>query len=102
MANDGDVTSPVRLIDDRLHGERIARPRATWQASLADLPDGTIWLQVGKPWVVAGRRVARWTPHGYRDHDVRPSKKTVPVLTPPSIVAALAAGYRVILHSTAL
>jgi len=95
--NGGDVTEPVGLIDVRLQAERIARPRPTWMAPLAGLPDGTMWLEGSAVWVVSGSRIARWTPSGYRDAQARPAKH-VPVLTPPTLVAALKAGYRPLLH----
>lgn len=98
MGNDGDVAAPVGLIDARLHAERIARPRPTWTAALDELPDGTMWLDGNDVWAVAGSRIARWTPAGYRDPRARPARGQVSVLTPPSMVAAFAAGYRPALH----
>ena len=98
--NDGDVAAPVGLIDVRLHAERTARPRQTWEAPLAELPDGTVWLETGAPWVVAGHHIARWTPIGYREQRLRPDTGKVAVLTPPTMVAALAAGYQPALHPT--
>lgn len=98
--NDGDVSAPVRLIDERLHAERIARPRTTWRAELDRLPDGTMWLAGGGVWIVAGDRIARWTPSGYRDIGARPRRREVSVLTPSSLVSSFSAGYRPMLHST--
>lgn len=96
--NSSDVRAPVGLIDIRLHAERIARPRQTWSAALADLPDGTMWLEDGGPWLTAEGRIARWTPDGYRDHGKCPANRRVAVLTPPTMVGALAAGYGPALH----
>jgi hypothetical protein len=52
--------------------------------------------------VVRGSELLRWTPMGYDQRVARPRGITVDVLTPPSIVAALAAGYRPHWHHTAV
>src|SRR3989442_13009167 len=48
----------------------------------------------GFAWAVRGKSLLRWTPAGYRERRRRPGGIEVSVLTPPSIVAVLAAGYR--------
>ena len=48
----------------------------------------------GFAWAVRGKSLLRWTPAGYREPRRRPGGIEVSVLTPPSIVAVLAAGYR--------
>src|SRR3989442_9123730 len=48
----------------------------------------------GFAWAVRGKSLLRWTPSGYRERLRRPGGIEVSVLTPPSIVAVLAAGYR--------
>jgi hypothetical protein len=93
----------VRDIDAVLHGERLsAKDHPIIDAALATLPDGTMWLFHESPdhdvWIVAGRRIARWTPAGYDLSRHRPRDLRVRVLTPPSIVAALAAGYAPVIH----
>jgi hypothetical protein len=99
-ANGGDAAAPIRLVDDRLHAERIARPRTTWRSALDGLPDGTMWLDGDDVWLVAGDRIGRWTPSGYRDVRPRPSGTEVSVLTPASLVSSFSAGYRPSIHST--
>jgi len=99
-ANDGDVAAPVRLIDGRLHAERVARPRTTWRAGLDQLPDGTLWLDGNEVWIVAGARIGRWTASGYRDVTARPPGRPVSVLTPFSLVSSFSAGYRPAIHSS--
>jgi hypothetical protein len=99
-ANAGDVTAPVQRIDEVLHAERIASPRTTWQAPLERLPDGAMWIEGDEVWIVAGERVARWTPSGYRDAKPRPRGGAVSVLTPSSLVSSFSAGYRPMLHSS--
>ena len=98
--HDGDAAAPVRLIDDRLHAERIGRPRTTWRAAMGSLPDGTMWLDEGEVWIAAGERIGRWTPSGYRDVQSRPPRRQVSVLTPASLVSSFSAGYRPTIHST--
>ncbi len=51
--------------------------------------------------VIRGDDLLRWTPAGYDQRIPRPRGVTVDVLTPPSIIAALAEGYRPGWHSTA-
>jgi hypothetical protein len=100
QANGGDALAPLQLVDDRLHTERIARPRTTWQAALDNLPDGTMWLEGTDVWVAVGEGIGRWTPSGYRDIGPRPRGRDVSVLTPASLVSSFSAGYRPMLHST--
>jgi hypothetical protein len=58
-----------------------------------DLPDGTFVLFEGVPGVVVGDAVAEWTTAGYRTRRPRPEHGDAAVVTPPSTVAALRAGY---------
>ena len=90
-------------VDARLHADRLAGPgaRRTYQAPLADLPDGTMIELAGRPWLVLGPRLLAWTHGGYREQRARPGCARVSVLTPRATVAALGAGYRPVLHPTA-
>ena len=45
--------------------------------------------------MVVGDRLAPWTHEGYRGELRRPRRGTATVITPPSTVAALRAGYEV-------
>jgi hypothetical protein len=93
----------VAAIDATLHRERTARwpwrgerPRAVDPSAL---PDGAmIALDETEPWLVWGDRLWRWTPFGY--HHLRPRRDVLsaPLITPPSIVRALAGGYRPVPH----
>lgn len=82
----------------RLHTERIVRGthrRRFHQMPWAGLPDGTfVLLDQGPALVVAGH-LSEWTRHGYRRHRARPRAGTATVITPPSSVAVLRAGYPV-------
>jgi hypothetical protein len=79
-------------IDDVLHHERWDADRRTQrhhEAAFRELPDGTFVLRDGEPWLVLGRRLARWTPSGYEARAPRPVKRDATVITPPSLVKVL-------------
>jgi hypothetical protein len=73
-------------IDARLHAERFSHHRAR------DLPDGAFALHDGEPWLVRGSELLRWTPAGYTTRIARPPGAAT-VITPPSLVAVLRAGW---------
>ena len=82
----------------RLHGERIVRGthrRRTHALPWDSLPDGAFVLVEGVPAVVVGDGLTEWTVDGYRTRRVRPGRGDAEVITPPSSVAALRAGYPV-------
>jgi hypothetical protein len=91
-------------IDERLHRERLdGRARRLHEAQLDELPDGTFVVHAGRPWLVLGGGLLRWTPAGYRDWIV-PRDRRVQAITPPSLVALLHAGWNPavpLLHPTA-
>jgi hypothetical protein len=93
---------PVREIDAVLHSERLsAKERPVAEADLDTLPDGAMWLREDAVWVVAGRRIARWTPGGYDLVRPRPRGLQVRVLTPPSMLRAIHTGYIPGIHPSA-
>ena len=65
------------------------------------LPDGAVVALPDGAFAVRGRDLLQWTAAGYERRMPRPHGTTVHVLTPPSIVAALAAGYRPRWHPSA-
>ncbi len=80
------------VIDAQLHRERItpgSGERILHAAPFDQLPDGTFVLESGKPWLVLGDQLFRWTPSGYRDRMGRPRHADARVVTPPSLVALL-------------
>ncbi|WP_165064817.1 hypothetical protein [Paludisphaera rhizosphaerae] len=87
-------------IDDRLHRERLTPEGAkrTFVADLERLPDGVFVALRGRPHLVSGESIFAWSFGGYSEPRPRPAGQVV-VLTPPSTVAALAAGYRPVLHA---
>ena len=83
-------------IDLQLHGERVApstRTQRHHEAELDSLPDGTFVVRAGEPWLVRGRELVLWTPAGYTERVRRPSSGRATVITPPSLVAVLRAGW---------
>src|SRR5207247_8921578 len=83
-------------IDARLHDERLVpgtRDRRLHGTSFDDLPTGAFVLLDGDPRVVLDDRLARWTPGGYVDPRSRPRGGTAQVITPPSLLALLRAGW---------
>ncbi len=83
-------------IDLQLHCERLESGRRAQRhhdAAFAELPDGAFVLRDGRPWLVAGGTLARWTAGGYTDREPRPARSIARVVTPPSLVAVLRAGW---------
>ncbi|MFZ0088794.1 MAG: hypothetical protein WAL63_04760 [Solirubrobacteraceae bacterium] len=83
-------------IDVRLHAERFD-PRTAQQRRHVlvydDLPDGTFVVSGGAPRLVLGERLLTWTPEGYAESQPRPHGDPAVVLTPPSVVEVLRAGW---------
>jgi hypothetical protein len=83
-------------IDLQLHGERVApgsRTQLQHDAELDALPDGAFVARAGEPWLVLGRELLHWTPGGYDKRLPRPRGVRANVITPPSLVAVLRAGW---------
>jgi hypothetical protein len=67
------------------------------------LPDGTCVLHADRaPYVVHGSELVEWTREGYGPRRRRPIRGEAVVITPPSSVAVLRAGYPVQIDSTVL
>jgi len=82
-------------IDAVLHAERLdGRAQRHHPAPFAALPDGAFVLRDGAPWLVRGDALRRWTPSGYTDRAPRPAGERAVVITPPSLVAILGAGWQ--------
>ena len=104
--NGWTAETPPRVadIDSRLHAERVVprtRRKLTWVCNIANLPDGTMIAGVddaGTAFLLQGEHLLPWRFKGYGCPKRRPVKGHVTVLTPPSTVAALAAGYAPVLH----
>jgi hypothetical protein len=99
VANGGSRPSAPEM-DKVLHAERTGKVRPAVRR-IADLPNGAFVTWQGQPHLVLARRLRPWTVEGYeRAVDVGPTGR-LSVLTPPSVVAALSAGYWPIVHVSA-
>ena len=82
----------------QLHGERIVRGthrRRLHRHPWRELPDGAFVLMGGVPKLVVGDMVIGWTTGGYGRSEARPASGDADVITPPSTLAVLRAGYPV-------
>jgi hypothetical protein len=95
-----DALPLADVMDARLHAERRLGPwlKRTYSADLETLPDGSYIKLDDRPWLVSGDNLLAWSADAYHDRRRRPSTGAVEVLTPPSIVAVLHAGYAAALH----
>ena len=92
----------ARAMDAILGAERLdGRTKCRHRRKIDALPDGAMIDLDGEAYALRGNRLLRWTPWGYVDAKKRPHKVAVDVLTPPSILAVLAAGYRPLWHPSA-
>jgi hypothetical protein len=91
-------------MDVSLHAERVigrTRTKITRPAGIGELPDGAMVRHDGTPALLSGGALLPWSFGGY-GAPVRAGPGTrVELLTPPSIVGALAAGYRPLVHPSA-
>jgi hypothetical protein len=87
-----------------LQPERLdGRAKRMHEKPIDDLPDGTFLALKDAPrlaFAVRGSHLLRWSENGYVEKIARP-RGSANVLTPASIVAVLAAGYRPQWHPTA-
>lgn len=89
-------------MDIVLHGERLdGKAKRLHRRPVDQLPDGAMTAHNGEVFAVRGQKLLRWTPSGYRDAQPRPRQIEVDVLTPPSIVAVLEAGFSPLWHPSA-
>ena len=89
-------------MDQMLHRERLrGRAKRLHRRNIDGLPDGAFFALAGDAFAVRGNRILRWTPQGYDAEKPRPRGGTVDVLTPPAILAVLAAGYEPRWHPSA-
>jgi hypothetical protein len=94
-------------IDARLHAERIvegSRAQRHHEGGSDELPDGAFVLRGGRPFVAIGDELLRWTSAGYDERVPRPLRTRTTLITPPSLVEVLRAGWRPVVplfHPTA-
>jgi hypothetical protein len=92
-------------MDARLHAERVDRNRRqrTHRRAAGELPDGVMVLAGdGGPALLAGGTLREWSLSGYGSAPLPAPDGPVDVLTPPAAVAAIEAGYRPMVHPSAL
>lgn len=96
-----DVAPRAGEIDAQLHRERVdsrTRRQRTRPAAFGALPDGAMVRHAGAVALVAGGSLWPWSFEGYGAPHAISAETTVELLTPPSTVATIAAGYRPLLH----
>ncbi len=97
----GRAASPPRAaaMDAVLHAERLDHGKKRLHAlplGAEELPDGTVIAAGGEAYTLAYGQAFRWTARGYEGPSEIP--RAAALLTPPSTLAALRAGYRPVLH----
>ena len=99
----GLARTPACDIDAVLHRERLDLGRKRLHPlpmPPAQLPDGAMVQDGAQSYLIAQGRVLLWSPAGYRAADR--ALQAAMLLTPPSTLRALSAGYRPVLHPSAL
>ena len=99
------VAARAAEMDRVLHAERLeGRNKRRHSLPIDNLPDAAmlaIPAESNSMFVLRGESLLRWRPAGYGDPRPRPRGIAVDVLTPPSILAVLAQGYRPQWHPSA-
>jgi hypothetical protein len=85
-------------MDAVLHGERLAGKYKRLHPMPGSLPDGTMLAAGNDAFLIHASKPYRWSFAGYTPAEPRSFDA---LITPPSTVAALAAGYRPALHPSA-
>jgi hypothetical protein len=96
-----DILAPD--MDAVLHRERLEGRKKrlhTLPVPLQQLPDGTMIQSGTESYLIAQGRALLWSPGGYRE--IRNALADAMLLTPPSTLRALGAGYRPVLHASAV
>ncbi|MEU8589289.1 hypothetical protein AB0C59_20120 [Streptomyces sp. NPDC048664] len=102
-ASRGEVPH-ARQMSRQLHRERpIARTRhrRLHEVEWNSLPDGAFVLDEGAPALVLDSELVRWGPAGYGARSRRPRHGNARVITPPSTLDVLRAGYPVQIDASA-
>jgi hypothetical protein len=92
----------ARDIDAVLHRERLDRGKKRLHAlttPLRRLPDGAMVQQGAESFLIVQGQALLWSPAGYRK--AHSTLEDAMLLTPPSTLRALSAGYRPVLHKGA-
>jgi hypothetical protein len=90
-------------IDSVLHSERLDgrnKRMHTLPRACDALPDGAMVAMNGEIYMIVDRKPLRWTFAGYQATDIKLDDAAL--LTPPSTVRTLQAGYAPVLHASAV
>jgi hypothetical protein len=102
QAGNGAPDMLARDIDAVLHRERLDGGQKRLHAlpmPLEQLPDGAVVQHGAENYLIVRGRALPWSPAGYRE--ARRITADAKLLTPPSTMRALLAGYRPVLHPSA-
>ena len=102
-SGNGGATPKAGEMDAVLHAERLdGRQKRLHRlpCPAEDLPDGTMVADGDNALLIRNGRAWRWSFTGYASPQTPPAG--LRLLTPPSTVRALRAGYALVVHSTAL
>ncbi|MBT1511837.1 hypothetical protein KIP88_15110 [Bradyrhizobium sp. SRL28] len=100
----GNAVADVRAreMDAVLHGERLERGKKRLHPlplPAAQLPDGAMLQQGEASFLIVRGRALQWSMSGYQK--IEAALDEAMLLTPPSTLRALGAGYRPVLHPSA-
>jgi hypothetical protein len=96
----GRARAPV--MDTVLHGERTSLAHQTLSFSQAvTLPDGAFVTLDDRPFAIRHGHLLPWSFDGYGAPVKSPENASLTLLTPPSIVDVLRAGYQLVWHNSA-
>jgi hypothetical protein len=101
----GNGVSGLRALemDEVLHRERLdgrAKRLHSLPTPLEKLSDGAMVQAAGESYLIARGRALLWSFEGY--HEVATQPRDAALLTPPSTLRAFSAGYRPVLHPSAV
>jgi hypothetical protein len=102
---EGNGVRPIaaRAIDAVLHRERLSGGKKRLHALTMpseQLPDGVMVQRGTESFLIVRGRALLWSPAGYRK--AQNASQDAMLLTPPSTLRALSAGYRPVLHPSAV
>jgi hypothetical protein len=100
-AGNGVTRVKASDIDKVLHAERLegrTKRLHPIEGAIEELPDGAMVMSEGESYLIVRGKTLEWSFAGYRTVDIKVNGAHL--LTPPSTLRALRAGYRPVLHST--
>ena len=93
----------VKEMDALMHSERLNpdRSKRLHTRPYKELPDGAFVLEGETPCLVMGDALLEWSFGGYRRARSRPKGGDAKLITPPSAIEVIAAGYQPVVHESA-